>query len=169
MMPEPLSNVELIQLAEDIAMRQVIHAVRGAAILKLGMEARFSIVWRTTLHSNTSAAKVWARLESQGIEMETLMSMVGEFCLRAGPLPASFYENMAASLSWGSSSASLPDEIRTFSAKNTDYKEVLTLNPWLVFLYLLSMSDIVQRLDTVLPKNMRSGANLTTPPKGEEA
>lgn len=162
-MPSNLSNEQLIQLAEDVAFRQVIHEERGQKIMAMAVVVRNNVVWRTTLHSSTAAANVWAFLEGNGVDMEDLMSMTAAFKFRAGVVGDDVYEQLADSLGWSRGAKALPKEISQFSSSGADYKQVLKENPWLCFLYLMSMSALIQRLDEVLPKRSRPPRNQEEP------
>jgi len=154
-MPERLSSNELIALAEEVVLRQVTVPEKIAPMMTLGLHVRSGINWRTVLHSSASAQKVWIRLEALTIDMERVLAMTSEFKVRAGDIDRALYESIDSSLSWSAVSEALPPEVKRLTAEKGKYQKVLEDNPWVLFLYLLSMSSVVQRLIQVTPKGYK--------------
>jgi len=156
MQERQLSNVELIDLAEDIFLRHAVHSERAKALLSLAMDLKFGVVWRTNLHSNAAAIKLHDYLRQKSHDTELVMSMTNEFVFRSGinfqsreELSPGVISRLAASLTWPAASQAQPAEVVKLTAKADDYFKVLRSEPWALFLYLSSMSSVIHKLQVM--------------------
>lgn len=139
-----------IELSAQIALRHATNRERGTQLLALATFLKFGVVWRTTLHSPSAAKQVWSVLAgTKGFDMESVISMTNEFIVRSAQISDYLIEILAQSLSWTNEASAVPNEVMTLTGKVEAYKTTLTYNPWLVFLYLLSMTDFIQRVSAI--------------------
>jgi hypothetical protein len=80
--------------------------------------------------------------------MEMLMGMTQEFIFLS-ELDANVTTALGQSLSWATHSRAIPEEMSTLTASTEDYTNILQDNPWAVFTYLVSMTDLVRILGQI--------------------
>lgn len=145
---------ELIQVCEDIVVRYVNHSERKALLLSMAQFVKYRVTWRNVLYSDVAAGGLWdtIRTETNADVSELIMSMAGEMYFRLSPTRVGassldqLYPRLADSLGWPKMAGGLNKEVTEFVASAATYDQVLRDNPWAMFLYLLSMSNIVNRL-----------------------
>lgn len=156
-MPNPTASdvANLIDRCEQIALRYINHNVRQNNLLELAMKIKYDTTWRLILHSATGAKDFWDQLRlepSKGWE-DMVVGMTNEFYLRSAEIFSdgndSFYATLGKSLAWPKLSDVVDDETKKFTSESDKYKQVFKNNPWVLFLYLLSMSDIVRKILTL--------------------
>ena len=154
----------MIDCCQNIAMRFVNHRGRQAEMLALAQLIKFNTRWRQVTYSETAASGLWDHIRGLLGEdtIDLIISMTGEMTFRLAddiePANAqsqandSFYPLLAKSLAWMKTADAVNKEQKQFTAEATTYRGVFEKNPWVLFLYLLSMSDIVRILtDLELP------------------
>lgn len=154
-----LDITDAIKLVEQIILRQAITDERAQGVKDISMFARFQVNWRTTLFSANSTQRLWDQMTEEEFDLDIVLAMVSEFIARsgmifnnAGHISPQLYNDLAKSLSWPLASTTLPAEYSSQSTgKTEDYVTAISTNPWATFLYLASMSDIVQMLLAVWP------------------
>lgn len=104
--------------------------------------------WAVSLTSDNTAAKVWDFLQRSGIDMDWVRSMVSEFIFvsdyrRIGP---ELCDELAESITWLNWASAVPVEYSRLSTPAPAARDVLSKAPWLTFLYLLHISDVIHML-----------------------
>jgi hypothetical protein len=153
-------NADLIVLAEQVLLRQAVTQERALQCMNLAFAARFRINWRAVLTSVESVGRLWDTLREFDIDYDQLMSMTDEFMFRTSSL--NIFTNsphnsntvlldIVRSLTWTSSSKSIPPEVVSFTGKEEQYLTALRTNAWVVFMYLVYMSDGTGHLAKAYP------------------
>ena len=155
----PSDLADLVNQCETIALRFVNQNVRQKQVLELAQFLKFQTRWRLVSYSEKAAETLWDELRvGMGADVHDLViSMAGEFTFRYSQLlyprgdyrTAPLIDAIGTSLSWLQKSAAVTKEEKDFTATAAEYAKVFSNNPWLTFLYLLSMSDIVNRVYTL--------------------
>ena len=154
--PTTSDLLNLVQQCEDIAFRFVNQSDRQKTVLELVQFIKFQVRWKLVAYSEKSATALWDQLRiTMGEEVSDLVtSMTNEFRFLISPLLSSrpdytdrLFPALGSSLAWSRESASITPEEKQFTATSEEYQKVFKTNIWLVFLYLLSMSNIVNRVN----------------------
>ncbi|MNE54670.1 hypothetical protein D3C80_1494700 [compost metagenome] len=153
-MPCPTRS-ELLKLVTEIVFRYCNTPERINSLLTLATASKLQINFRTSLYSKVGCLKLWDFIDVQtNISdpefMEILMNMTGEMLFIA-EVDDTAYNNelagpLARSLAWVKDATGTPDALREMSATADTYREILNLNKWAAFVYLMSMTDLMRIL-----------------------
>lgn len=162
---------QVVDICEDIVLRFVNHDERQTQILQLMLEVKYNVRWRLVLHSSTALTTLWDSLRvnhgEDGIDL--IISMTGEMMFRLWPhlappaqnYPDKFVEYLAQTIAWMKGSKEVNREVSQFVAEPQAYAKMLRANPWAMFLYLLSMTDVVNKVRAMTPPKL-------PPPAGDD-
>lgn len=151
---QPNLTTRMIELVEQVVLRELTSAEKQPQLAKLVTECRYVINWRANLHTEQAANAIWVRIKSGGIDTELLLNMTNEWIFRASLTQLQFNELTTAllnTLSWTSLSKALPQELVSLAVKEDALKAVLKNNPWVTFLYLVSVSDLLRLIQAQKP------------------
>jgi hypothetical protein len=103
------------------------------------------VEWSVSLGSEATASRVWLHLAQKGVDMDWIRGMVGEFLFHSEYFDRkdALIEEVAASIAWINTAIAVPQEYGRLTAKMGDVVALLKNAPWLTFLYLLQLSDVV--------------------------
>lgn len=153
-MPCPTRS-ELVKLIPEIVFRYCNTPERINSMLSLATASKLQINFRTSLYSTAACLKLWDFIEVQTNVsdpefMEVLMNMTGEMMFLAEVDDTAFSNELAGpfarTLSWVKDATGTPDELRTMSTTTETYRDVINLNKWTAFVYLMSMTDLMRVL-----------------------
>ena len=155
--PTTSDLVTIVQQCEDIALRFVNQNVRQQSVLKLAQFLKYQTKWKLVTFSENAAKDLWDEIRiNLGEDVHDLVvSMTNEFRFLLAPVLGGnnnydkLYPAIGDSLSWSKESAAVHPEEKQFTAVSADYQNVFKKNPWITFLYLLSMSDIVNKVSNL--------------------
>jgi len=151
MMPENKSNEFFVDLARDVALRYVIHEESEKQISGLFIQAAKSINWQTVMNSETAAEEVLNHLELHGKIAGLLITLTSSFMFRAdlGSVEARYdlASKLAMSVTWPRDAKEMRDMVPRLTATSENARNTFVGCPWMMFLYLLTMSNIVTMLD----------------------
>lgn len=156
-MPESKTNEFFVDLARDVAMRYAIHDEAETQIRNLYIQAAKSINWQTVMNSETSADEVLNRLELHGKNAELLITLTGQFMFRADLATAEsrfdLGNKLAMSVTWPRGAKEMRNMVPRLTASSENARNTFVGCPWMMFLYLLTMTNVIGLLDTMhLPK-----------------
>lgn len=140
---------DFCRVIERIAARYIQpYGTDGIARMAKLLVTLKQIEWTVSLGNEAAAAKVWAFLQTAGIDMDWIRSMVSEFLFHSDYhyQREDLVNEIAASITWINTSLAVPSEYQKLSASEASAKAVLMKAPWLVFLYLLHASDVVHQV-----------------------
>lgn len=157
MMPENKGSDFFVDLVRDIALRYVIHDEAETQIRSLYIQAAKSINWQTVMNSETAADEVLNRLQMHGNLTDLLINLTSQFMFRGNLETADarfdLGSKLAASVTWPRDAKELRSMIPRLTATAENAKSTFVGCPWMMFLYLLTMSNMVGLLDTLhMPK-----------------
>lgn len=152
------SRADLVTLVSEIAMRYCTRPDRVDSLLKFALVSKLSINYRALLHSSAGCNKLWDYIDIQtnvldSNFMDIILSMTSEFMF-LGNMDDAVVANEAAgslakTLCWPKNARGIPDELSELTADLMDYQVTLRDNPWVMFVYLAGMTDLVRILSTV--------------------
>lgn len=156
-MQENKTNEFFVDLARDVALRYVIHDEAETQIRTLYIQAAKSINWQSIMNSETAAEEVLNRLELHGSMAGLLINLTSQFMFRADLCTADarfdLGEKLAMSVTWPREAKELRSMVPRLTATSENARNTFVGCPWMMFLYLMTMSNIVGLLDTLhLPK-----------------
>lgn len=151
MLESQANRQRLIAIAEDVALSACVHKERQDKMLALAMEVKFGVNWRTNTHSSEAAGRLYNYLVTKQVDMSLVLAMTSEFVFRSSingyDLEADNpYRALAESITFVKQSTVLPEEVAALSSDERSCESTLRSDPWIAFLYLLSMSNAVSRL-----------------------
>lgn len=150
---------DLIQVCEDIVMRHATQLEITGELLALGMHVKSATSWRAVAFSGAAASRMWDQSVIVAGSAELLTQLANEFVFRTTGFPmTTVYSDLANSLCWGKAADGTDPELAAMTGSDRDYEATLRKNPWLAFLYLLSMSDIIRRLTALAPPPVETPA-----------
>ena len=150
-MPESNNNDFFVDLAKDVAVRFVIHEESAQQIRSLYIQAAKSINWPAVMNSETVADEVLNRLELQGVNSTLILNLTGNFMYRTGLTTAdaryALADKLAAAVTWPRDAKELRNMIPRLTASLENARNAFVGCPWMMFLYLLSMTNVLSVLD----------------------
>ena len=146
-------NEDLIEIAKDVALRWCIHAEAGHVLSNLYVRVTRAMTWRTVLHSDQAAEKVLDQMESVGVPLPVVIDLTSTFLFRSGLVDATAREKvadtLAKSVTWVANAGELNKLIAGLSARDSNAAATFKTCPWMIFLYLFSMSDFMMSLEAL--------------------
>lgn len=140
-------SLELIEAAETVAYNRRTSLTGMAEIAKIAVFFKHSVNWQINTGSPASARLLWEECIKRELDLDEIVSMTGEFILRTH-LRNDELELAGRSISWVADSS--VDDARKKQCSNVvEVTKVLKANLWMVFLFYLSASNIVQRFANV--------------------
>jgi len=150
-MQENKSNDFFVDLALDVALRYVIHEEADKQIRTLYMQAAKGINWQAVMNSDTSADAVLNRMETVGNVASLLINLTSQFMFRAGlsshQARQELGSNLALCMTWPRNATEFGTAQGALTATAEKATATFVSCPWMMFLYLLSMSNVVDALD----------------------
>jgi len=156
MMQENKGNDFFVDLAKDVALRYAIHDEAEQKVRSIYIECAKVVNWQANMSSDKAADEVLNHLQVVGDKASMVINMTSSFMFRAGITTFQQRLELATLLS---ESVSWPRDVKEFGAVQArltttaeNARNTFTGSPWMMFLYLLSMADVIQALDAARVK-----------------
>lgn len=150
-MQENKSNDFFVDLALDVALRYVIHDEADKQVRTLYMQAAKSINWQSVMNSENAADEVLNRMEVVGNAASMLINLTSQFIFRAGLSTIQKRQwlgnELALCMTWPRNAAEFGVAQAALTATSEKASSTFINCPWMMFLYLLSMSNVIDTLD----------------------
>lgn len=150
-MQENKGNDFFVDLVRDVALRYAIHDEAKTQVADLYIEVTKVVNWQANMSSDKAADEVLNRLQVNGGKASMVINMTSNFMFRAGITTfakrSELAEMLSESVSWPRDVKELGMAQARLTATAENAHATFAGNPWMMFLYLLSMTDLVPALN----------------------
>lgn len=155
-LPVTDSMDKIIYSALSVTMNYLGGFQNGADNISKILAFSSSIVWRNVLSSDNQVAKVWDRLGSV-VDPEAIIQLTNEFMalINWPEVESELCNRITGSVVWFGQASAIPSDLRRLAAPRDAVMHQLSINPWLVYLYCLNLSDIRSRIYNLV--NLKQG------------
>ena len=146
-----------VDLAKSVALRYTIHDEAKQEVRIAYVQALRGINWQVVLNSENTAEAVMGQMEIKGVSRAMLMNLTSAFLFRGGLVDnnnakESLATRLAASLTWVRNDPQMQGMGTRLTAPPERAVNVFRDCPWMMFLYLLSMTDLISALGEADPQ-----------------